>query len=200
MRSVLMVVDVKFADAMTMTMPRRPLSACSRAPSRTGDSRTGRWVRSYGAASEEAAERDVAAVKVLLLLATGGGGWRWELLLVGGASSWYTASEVRLGFSECFSAVKRKGREGKGREGHRARRTSRCSARGEEAAQRSINLGRHPDGAQVLVRVGWQRDSSKETGGATLRGVEEEEHSTESQRDRQFSQCSQLLQMVVPRA
>lgn len=69
-----------------MTMPRRPLLACSSAPSRTGDSRTARCVWSYGAASEEAAERDVAAVKVLLLLAAGedgpGGGSRWELLLV----------------------------------------------------------------------------------------------------------------------
>jgi hypothetical protein len=82
-----------------------------------------------------------------------GGGSRWELLLVGGASSWYTASEVRLGFSECFSAVRSKGTADVA--------VPRCSTRGQEAAQRSTNLGRHPDRVQVLARAGWQRDSSK---------------------------------------
>lgn len=135
----------------------------------------------------------------------------------GGASSWYTANEVRLGFSECFSAVKRKGtRHGRRRGAVRVEKrllsvqqisadiriayrfwrgwegkgtAAKCPLRAGERAQASACLAwaehwwsKGVEGARRASRRHKKATGSRgpgQTGGATLRGVEEEEHSTE---------------------
>jgi hypothetical protein len=98
--------------------------------------------------------------------------------LLSGGSTWYTASDVQLGFAECSMAVKRKTTAD-------VKVRSPCCARGEEVAQGSTNFGTLPQRVHVQKRTETGREQQQ------------------SFRCRRLNECSRALHgraNAVPRA